>query len=430
MPQQLPVALAEVRAALLQPGLVRAVAAGRKRAQHPTWRRVELRYVDLKAGRHLQVSAYDDTKAHVRNEPAGEAAAEAVEALLAEPFGNWHVETSTETLQLRVTKKGDAQLHRTATEANTAPPADGQRAGQEHDRRKPRLLDPTDPVWQALGIADRAGQLKPSRQRKFRQVEEFVRLLAPVLDEVLDGGRLPALSAERPLRVADLGCGNAYLTFAAYSYLTSVRGLPVQMVGVDSSGRAARRNAELAEQLGWAGQLSFVEATISAADLDPAPDVVLALHACDTATDDALARAVRWHAPLVLASPCCHHDVQKQLRAQPAPAPYGLLVRHGILRERFADVLTDTARAALLRLHGYRTDAVKFVDSQHTERNVLLRSVRTGAAPSEELRRDYVDLTTAWSVTPALERALPEETDLALGRPSAQTARQASRSTT
>jgi SAM-dependent methyltransferase len=292
------------------------------------------------------------------------------------------------------------------------------------------MLDPADPVWKALGIADRAGQLKPSRQRKFRQVEEFVRLLAPMLDEVLDGGRVLALSDERPLRVADLGCGNAYLSFAAFRYLTRVRGLPVQMVGVDTRGQAARRNADLAKQLGWDDQLHFVEATIRDVELDPAPDVVLALHACDTATDDALARAVRWQTPLVLASPCCHHDLHKQLRGQPPPTPYGLLARHGILRERFADVLTDSVRAALLRLLGYRTDAVKFVDSQHTERNVLLRAVRTGAPPSEALQREYVDLTTAWSITPALERALAEETRAALGRPSVQTAGQASRSTT
>ena len=227
---------------------------------------------------------------------------------------------------------------------------------------------------------------------------------------------MPELSPERPLRVADLGCGNAYLTFAAYSYLTSVRQLPVQMIGVDAKGQAARRNAQVAEELGWREHLQFVESTIRDVELDQPPDVVLALHACDTATDDALARAVRWQAPLVLASPCCHHDLQEQLRSQPTPSPYGPLTRHGILRERFADVLTDACRAGLLRLLGYRTDAVKFVDSQHTERNVLLRAVRTGAAPGDELRREYVDLTAAWGVRPALERALAEETSLVLGR--------------
>ena len=122
----------------------------------------------------------------------------------------------------------------------------------------------------------------------------------------------------------------------------------------------------------------FVVGGITEVVLDPAPEVVLALHACDTATDDALARAVAWESPLVLAAPCCHHDIAAQLRRTPTPAPYALLTRHGILRERFADTLTDAVRASLLRLQGYRVDVMQFVESKHTPRNTLLRAVRTG----------------------------------------------------
>ena len=122
-----------------------------------------------------------------------------------------------------------------------------------------------------------------------------------------------------------------------------------------------------------------MQGDIGSAELAERPDVVLALHACDTATDDALARAVTWDAPLVLAAPCCHHDVAAQLRRAPTPAPYTLLTRNGILRERFADTLTDAMRASVLRLLGYRVDVIDFVDSKHTPRNTLLRAVRTGA---------------------------------------------------
>ena len=137
-------------------------------------------------------------------------------------------------------------------------------------------------------------------------------------------------------------------------------------------------------------------------------DVVLALHACDTATDDALARAVAWQAPVVLAAPCCHHDVQRQLdRARSAglrpPGPHAALVRYPILRERFADVLTDSLRASLLRVHGYRVDVVEFVDSAHTPRNLLLRARRTGVPGP---RADYDALTAQWGVTPALAKLL------------------------
>jgi hypothetical protein len=132
------------------------------------------------------------------------------------------------------------------------------------------------------------------------------------------------------------------------------------------------------------------------------PDVVLALHACDTATDDALARAVAWQAPLVLAAPCCHHDIAAQLRAHPTPAPYAMLTRDGILRERLADTLTDGLRASLLRVEGYRVEVMQFVGSQHTPRNTLLRGVRTGGPHGDNARQEYDDLVTTWGVRPRL----------------------------
>ena len=133
---------------------------------------------------------------------------------------------------------------------------------------------------------------------------------------------------------------------------------------------------------------------------------MLALHACDTATDDALARAVEWDAALVLAAPCCHHDIAAQLRRAATPAPYALLTRHGILRERFADALTDALRAGVLRLVGYRVEVVEFVESKHTPRNTLLRAVRTGAEPSDRAREEYDELTRTWGVRPALAKRL------------------------
>ncbi len=139
---------------------------------------------------------------------------------------------------------------------------------------------------------------------------------------------------------------------------------------------------------------------------DAAPDVVLALHACDTATDDALARAVEWQTPVVLAAPCCHHDIAAQLRRSATPAPYSLLTRSGILRERFADTLTDALRAGLLRQAGYRVEVVEFVESKHTPRNTLLRAIRTGAAPPEADRIELDELTTTWGVRPRLAELL------------------------
>ncbi|RIV34132.1 class I SAM-dependent methyltransferase [Micromonospora radicis] len=394
MPEPLDAALAEVRSLLLGPALTRAVAAGRRRGQRPSVVRAELRPVALKAGPRLQIATSDGARPHTRNVAPGPEAETAVEALLAEPFGNWHVETTERTVQLRVTKSGEAQVHRSAAppaqdHPATAPPSRGHRndpppdaAPGGHDRAKEYLLDPGDPIFTEIG----------GTAAKRRQVDAFLRALVATLPAGLTG----------PLRVVDLGCGNAYLTFAAYRYLTRL-GLDVELVGVDVRDDQRRRNTELAERLGWAHRVRFVAGSIADAVVEPAPDLVLALHACDTATDEALARAVGWGARWVLAAPCCHHDIAAQLRARRAPAPYDLLTRQGILRERFADVLTDSLRAGLLRLHGYRAEVVEFVDSAHTPRNLLIRARRTDAAPTAAQRTEYRELVGQWQLTPRLE---------------------------
>jgi len=381
--------------------LVRALASGRRRGQSPPrWRRVELRYVDLKAGRHLQVTTYDETQALVTNRKD---AAAAVDELLAEPFATWHVETASHTHQLRVTKKGEPLLH---TSERTEPVT----PQRSHDQTKQRLLPEDHRVLTALGISDAQGRVKPSRQAKYRQVEEFLRALDAAIDDATRTGKLRTPTPEDPLRVVDLGCGNAYLTFAAHAWLSER--LPVRLVGVDVKEQSRRHNTEVAEELGLGDQLSFVAAGITDVTLEERPDVVLALHACDTATDDALHRAVGWEADLVLAAPCCHHDISAQLRRASAPTGYAALTRDGILRERLADTLTDALRASILRLEGYRVEVVEFVDSKHTPRNTLLRAVRTGAEPQASARDEYDTLTSTWGLHPALAELL----DLDAGR--------------
>ena len=392
-------ALTRVRGLILDDeALVRAVASGRRRGTQPPWRRVELRYVDLKAGRHLQVTAYDDAQAHTSNHAVGDAARAALDDLLDAPFGNWHVETTTGTHQLRVTKKGEAVVHARARDEETE-------VDRDHDRDKGRLLPEDDPVFRVLGLSDHTGRMKPSRQGKYRQVEEFLRILDASISDALEKGHLRRPTTEEPLQIVDLGCGNAYLTFVTERFLTHVRGLPVHLTGIDQREQSRTHNEKLAGELGV--DATFEASSIVDASLDVRPDVVLALHACDTATDDALARAVAWETPLVLAAPCCHHHNAAQLRKQPTPAPYAALTRHGILRERFADTLTDGLRASLLRLEGYRVDVMQFVGSQHTPRNTLLRGVRTGRPMSGgSARSEYDELVQAWGVRPRLGELL------------------------
>lgn len=390
---------AELSGLLMDPdGLVRAVAGGVLRGHEaPSQERVEVRPVDLRAGRALQVQGFDATQAHTVNHPVDrpDELRAAVAELLALPYGHWHVETTTGTVAIRVTKKGKALIQRDRRTPDA--PVD-----RGHDRVKSRRLPENDPVFAALGVSTADGRVKPGRRDKFTQVQDFLQAMQPVLRTAI------AAAGDGPVRIVDLGCGNAYLTFATYRYLTTVHGLDVHLTGIDAKSQSREHNTAVAEKLGAAEHFDFVEGRIG--DVDPArpPHLVMALHACDTATDDALAQALRWDAPVVLAAPCCHHDVQRQLsevdRSRLAPDD-ALLTQDGILSERLADVLTDTFRAELLREHGYRTEVMEFVDTKHTRRNALIRAVRT-TRPGDRDAGAYRALRDRWSVSPRLEQLL------------------------
>ena len=388
-----------MRSVILDPDqLVKAVASGKQRGSAPKWRRAEIRYVDLKAGRHLQITMYDATQAFTANHPVGDPAA--LDDLLDVPFANWVVTTATEQTQIQAKSPTTALVSTTELTA----PVEAERG---HDQAKERLLPESDPVFRVLGLSDKDGKLKPSRQAKYRQVEEFLRQLDAALTDAMKSGKVRTPTAEEPLRIIDLGAGNGYLTFAAQRYLTEVRELPVVVTGVDVKEQSREHNSKIAAELGVHAE--FVAGTIEGVQLDEKPDVVLALHACDTATDDALARAIEWETPLVLAAPCCHHDIAAQLRKAPTPAPYSMLTRHGILRERFADTLTDALRASLLRLSGYRVEVVQFVESQHTPRNTMLRAIRTGSpVKGGSVKKEYDELVAEWGVRPKLGELLAE----------------------
>lgn len=382
-------ALSEVRSLILDDDtFVSAIAAGKRRGAQPELRRAEIRRVEIRGVPHTQVVRHGVELRTDNFPPSREGRGELsvlLDDLLAQPFGNWHVESARVTYQLRVTKKGKAQV---SHGAGVTPPEN-----QQHDRVKQHLLGPDDPIFTVLGAdAD-----------KRRQVDAFLRSLRASMEPALQRAR----AEDRPLRVVDLGCGNAYLTFGVHRWLSQELGADcVRTVGVELRPELVERSANRAREAGLVG-LDFVAGAIENADpfAGESPDIALALHACDTATDAALARAIQWRAPVILAAPCCHRDIQKQLGVDTAPAPYEAIVRHPILRQRFADVLTDTLRSLLLRERGYRVDVVEFVDSRHTPRNAMIRASRTGAASSTasaELR----ELTAQWQLRPALERML------------------------
>jgi SAM-dependent methyltransferase len=355
------------------------VLSGRRRNMQTPTTRIDIRPVTIKDSLHFQVSTSDGravtTKNYLPTEiPLGE--------YLNAGYSNVLIETLSETFQLQISKKDEPVISIKAgvSEVNL-----------EHDRKKSRLLDPSDPFLREVGISDASGKVKASKMDKYMQVEEFLRLLTPTLTQAITAGHLDSPSPAKPLTIVDLGCGHAYLTFATHQYLQST-GMSIRVIGIDVRAASRDRNNEIAEKLGISGTIEFLAEEISQTSLTHA-DVAIALHACDTATDDAIAWALRSDAKLLMIAPCCHHDIQSQLTD--SPEPWSLITRYGIMRERLADLLTDAFRMQILKLRGFRVEAIEFVGGEHTPRNLMIRAVKTSAPvdPIEIAR--YEEMTAA-----------------------------------
>jgi SAM-dependent methyltransferase len=385
-----------LHAAILGETFIEAAFQGTRRGAAPPWSRVTIRPVLLHEARHLQFAYFDGVQ-DVSKNYRGEEVGARLNELLALPFKSIQAVTADETIRVQFSKKGRPIIHRERRERERSVPLE-----LAHDRAKPSLLPENEPIpfLQALGVMTADGRVRADQRRKFRQINEFLRLIE-------DTGEVEQLAA-RPVRVVDLGCGSAALTFAAYYYLNTVKGIPATLTGVDTKALLLERHRATAEQLGW-DEMRFQAARIIEYEADAPADIVLALHACDTATDEALARAVRWGSRLIFSAPCCHHHLQAQLAAAETPEPFRPALRHGILRERLGDVLTDAFRAHILRLMGYRAEVLEFVPVEHTPKNLMIRAVNTGAPAPAALVAEYRAMKAYWGVTPYLEELLHPE---------------------
>jgi len=392
MPLSLEVALNKACVQILDTSvLVRVVLSGRRKSMETEFERVDLRPVLIKGSIHLQMSHNDGRATTVKNiEPKSDL----ILTLLNGGYSNILVEHTEGSMKIRITKSGDAQV---GYEKKTF------KQELNHDKKKKRLLDPADPFLSEVGIADHKGVIKPSKQDKYLQVEEFLRLLAPTLKSAIEAGQIHAPTKEKPLSIVDLGCGHAYLTFAAHQYLRS-NGIPVEVTGIDIRTASRDRNNEIAKKLGITSTIHFRAEEIATTTTHSA-DVAIALHACDTATDDAIAWAVKADAKLLLIAPCCHHDIQSQMDA--SPEPWGGLTKFGLMKERLGDLLTDTLRAQILRIVGYRVEIIEFIGGEHTPRNLMIRAVKTDAPPDSIDIARYREICVQWGIKPALESKLP-----------------------
>lgn len=379
-------------AVLKENGFIKLVLSSKKNDLIP-WIRVVVRPVEIKGRRKQQFSYYDPKKVIVKNY-YGDELIEMLDEVISMPFNQITLMTTSSDTNIRITGKGKALI------STSKPSCDEESLTLSHDRKKAFPISdgtPNDLLY-TLGVMNREGRVRPGMQGKFHQINEFLLILDRSISEFA--------SPEQALHLVDCGSGNAYLTFAAYYYLYMVRGLNVKVSGVDSNEELTQKCTELRDKLGWQG-LEFW--TMRIADFVPSvpPDVVLSLHACDTATDDAIAQGILWGSKLILAAPCCQHELNTQISSQ----VFRPVIRHGILKERLADILTDAFRALVLRIMGYRTDVIQFVDPEHTAKNIIIRAskaLKLGHRPSVE---EYKELKDFWKVTLYIEKLLGERID-------------------
>ncbi|HEX3045997.1 MAG TPA: SAM-dependent methyltransferase [Bacillota bacterium] len=357
------------------------------------WIRVKVRPVNLRGEQKIQFSFFDPKKDITKNFSGARALAQ-LDQLLDLAFGQIYLQTLSEELQIKLNKKGNVLITRKKAQCDAKPEPESKGA-HNHQKNHPLPAEKPDPFLQAIGIMNSQGKILGSYQAKYRQINEFLRVIEQTIPESIT-----------PLRIIDCGCGSAYLTFAAYHYLTHGCRRPVRVFGVDRNAELIEKCRGLRDSLGWPeADLDFQVADIGEFTPPEPPEMVLSLHACDTATDAVIAKGILWRSRVILAVPCCQHELHNQLQA-PLFRP---ALRHGILKERLADILTDTFRALLLRIMGYQTKVIEFITPDATAKNLLIKAEKTGKPGEQEFIKEYKELKAFWNVTPSLEGMLGEE---------------------
>jgi len=349
--------------------------------------KISMRPVIIRGERFFQGEMTEDGRTQVKNF-SPEAAENGLSEILNQTGPrDLHLMTASGDLHVRVTKKGKVLESRSADMARVVDKSRG------HDRVKKQPLTSFDSsiLLKVLGIAATDGTIKPSRRAKYDQVNEFLKVIDSVIGEDQE---------KKDFCIVDCGCGKAYLTFATYFYLTVSRGFNVRICGIDRNEEVIRSARKMAADLDVAGNVTFIHGDLAESEPDFRPDMTLSLHACDIATDEALARGIEWKSRYLLCAPCCQHELHKILKPD---NEMRAVLRHGILRERLADLLTDTLRAQILRILGFRVNVIEFVSQEATARNIMLKAEFCVKPGQNEAVSDYLELRDYWKVSPWLE---------------------------
>lgn len=351
-------------------GTLTKLTLGRYRGADKTMRNLYIHPVNLKGGPHLAFVWRHANRDVTKNLPP-EAALGEITRLIGTDFLDAHLFTTTHTAQLETQSDGDARVRiRDATAANTAA---SKTNAQTHDETKQYLIPPQAPWLRALGVTNERGHPREGMADKYRQIQKFAELLSHLIDEAFP--RATPGEDRAPLQVCDMGSGKGYLTFAVSALLRE----HAQVRGIEARPELVALCNEVASACGFASHLAFTAGNIANAAIEHL-DVLLALHACDTATDDALARGIQAGARLLVVAPCCQKEIRPQLQAPPVLAD---ALRHGIFQERQAEFVTDALRAQLLEWAGYRAKVFEFISTEHTAKNVMIAATRIATPRSD-----------------------------------------------
>lgn len=392
----------EIRSRVLGEGFMKIVQSVRRNGKQF---KIAMRPVEIAGERKYQAEMTDDGQVQVKNFDAN-GAAEGLEEIIAQRGArDLHLMTANGDLHIRVTRKGHVKVTRSAEMKRVV-------VLQGHDRVKKLPLTSFDSatLLRVIGLADGEGKIRASMRGKYDQVNEFLKVVGETIEA--DGER----DKLKEFTVVDCGCGKAYLTLALYFYLTEVMKFGgVRVIGIDRRDDVIASAKKMAEQLGIGEKTEFTVADLKNFQLaDKSVDMVVSLHACDTATDEALARGVEWKARYILSAPCCQHELQKTLSDD--NGAFAGLMRQSILRERLCDILTDSFRAMILRILGYKTKVIEFVSNEATARNIMLKCV-SGVKPGQPGPvGEYLSLKDYWKVVPWLETRLGETLERYLNR--------------
>lgn len=325
--------------------------------------KMKVRPVKMKDGLYFQCESFTKTQAFHENLRAEEAAERLANSM--SEFRQMQLETRAANYTILISKKGKVTIQKKRQQKEV------KAVELSHNRSKRYILTEgvAVPFLQDLGVMTADGNIVKSRFDKFRQINRFLEFIEDIL---------PQLDKERELTILDFGCGKSYLTFAMYYYLHELKKYDIRVVGLDLKKDVIERCSRLAEKYGYE-KLTFLVGDIADYEGVQEVDMVVTLHACDTATDYALAKAVGWKAKVILSVPCCQHELNGQIRSEELSP----VMDYGLLKERFAALVTDGLRAKYLEASGYDTQVLEFIDMEHTPKNILLRAVKTGKVSQE-----------------------------------------------